>query len=183
VSEPDLLAAVGPVLDALPTLGVRHFIGASIASSAHGLARASIDADVVAELRAEHTNRFVAALSGGYYVSEERVRDAITRRTAFNVIHLDSMLKVDVFVSKDRPFDRRAMERAQTHPTERADDRSLPLASAEDTCSPNSNGIGAVERFLSASGRTSSESYRPAARRWNFPTSLRAPSNWALRIC
>jgi hypothetical protein len=132
VSEPDLLAALGPVLDALAALGVRHYVGGSVASSAHGLARASVDADVIAELRPEHASRLVATLSPAYYVSDERVRDAVARRASFNVIHLDSMLKVDVFVSKDRPFERRAMERAQLHRYE-AGGRSLPLASAEDT--------------------------------------------------
>jgi hypothetical protein len=94
---------------------------------------ASIAADVVAELGSEHAARLVAALSAGYYVPEERVRDALSRRTSFNVIHLDTMLKVDVFVSKGRPFDRRAMERAQPHAVGPAGGRALPLASAEDT--------------------------------------------------
>jgi hypothetical protein len=132
MTEPDLLAAVGPVLDALQALGARHYVGGSIASSAHGLARASIDADVVAELRPEHAGRLVAALSEGYYISAERVRDAIARRASFNAIHLDTMLKVDVFVSKDRPFDRRAMERAQPQSVGQAGGRTLPVASPED---------------------------------------------------
>jgi hypothetical protein len=132
VSEPDLLAALGPVLDALAALRVRHYVGGSIASSAHGLALASIDADVITELRPEHADRLVAALSDSYYISPERVRDAIARRASFNVIHLDSMLKVDVFISKDRPFDRLALQRARPHPAGRPGERSLPLASAED---------------------------------------------------
>ena len=130
---PDLLAAVGPVLDLLQEIGVRHYVGGSIASSAHGVARASIDADVVAELRPEHADRLSSALRGDYYVPEERVRDGIARKASFNVIHLETMLKVDVFVSKDRPFDRRAMERVRPSSPEAADERSLPLASAEDT--------------------------------------------------
>jgi hypothetical protein len=133
VIAPDLLAAVGPVLDLLQEIGVRHYVGGSIASSAHGVARASIDADVVAELRPEHADRLSSALRSDYYVPEARVRDGIARRASFNVIHLETMLKVDVFVSKDRPFDRRAMERARPSSLEAADERSLPLASAEDT--------------------------------------------------
>jgi hypothetical protein len=129
----DLIAAVRPVLDVLRDLGVSHYVGGSIASSAHGVARSSIDADVVAELRPEHAARLCAALQGAYYVPETRVRDGIARKTSFNVIHLESMLKVDVFVSKGRPFDRRAMERARASSPQTADERPLPLASAEDT--------------------------------------------------
>lgn len=112
MTTPELRAALDPVLRVLRDLGVRHYVGGSIASSAHGVARASIDVDVVAELAESHERAFVAALSDAYYVPEARVRDAILRRASFNVIHLETMLKVDVFVSKGRPFDRRAMERA-----------------------------------------------------------------------
>lgn len=132
MSENDLLAAVCPVLDALGALGVRSFVGGSIASSAHGVARASIDADVVAELRTGHAAPLAAALSDAYYVSAERVRDAIERRGSFNVIHLESMMKVDVFVSKGRPFDLRAMDRARPLASPGSGVRMLPVASAED---------------------------------------------------
>lgn len=131
MTAPDLLVALAPVLDALRRLGVRHYVGGSIASSAHGVPRASIDADVVAELGPAHAPRFVAALRESYYVSEERVRDAVARRASFNVIHLATMVKVDVFVSKNRPFDRRAFERVRPATAEGGGD--LPVSSAEDT--------------------------------------------------
>jgi hypothetical protein len=131
MTEPDLLLAVGPVLRVFRELGVRHYVGGSIASSAHGIARASVDADVIAELSAQHVARLVAALRDGYYVPDDRVRDAVERRSSFNVIHLETMLKVDVFVSRDRPFDKRAIDRARPTTTEGAE-IPLPLASAED---------------------------------------------------
>jgi hypothetical protein len=131
VTTPDLLLALGPVLEILRVLGVRHFVGGSIASSAHGVPRASIDADVVAELGPRHAAPFAAALRDAYYLSEERVRDAVSRRGSFNVIHLETMVKVDVFVSRDRPFDRRAFDRAR--PASPAVGSEIPVSSAEDT--------------------------------------------------
>jgi hypothetical protein len=130
--DPDLLAALRPVLEALGRLGVLHYVGGSIASSAHGVARASIDADVVADLRPAHVAPLVAALADAYYLSAERVRDAVLRRASFNTIHLETMLKVDVFVAKDRPFDRRALRRAQEAATAGDDAVRIPVASAED---------------------------------------------------
>jgi len=132
MSDPDLLAALVPVLEALGNLGVRHFVGGSIASSAHGVARASVDADVVAELGPAHVAPLIAALRETYYVPEERIRDAVARRASFNVIHLDTMLKVDVFVSRDRPFDRRAFERSLPASIEGTGGATLPVSSAED---------------------------------------------------
>jgi hypothetical protein len=132
MTDPDLLVALAPVLQVLKDLGVRHFVGGSIASSAHGVARASVDGDVVAELSRAHVDAFVDALRASYYVPEARVRDAVARRASFNVIHLDTMLKIDVFVSRDRPFDRRAFERSRPASIEGLGEMPLPVSSAED---------------------------------------------------
>jgi hypothetical protein len=131
VSDPDLLVALTPVLDAFRRLRVRHYVGGSIASSAHGVPRASIDADVVAELLPTHAAPLVAALHGAYYVPEQRIHDAVARRSSFNVIHLDTMVKVDVFVSRDRPFDQRALDRAR--PALLEGGGTFPVCSPEDT--------------------------------------------------
>ena len=131
MNEPDLLAALEPVLAMLRRLGVRHFVGGSIASSAHGVPRASIDADVVAELLPSHAHPVATSLRDSYYVPAARVVDAIDQRRSFNVIHLETMVKVDVFVSRDRPFDRRAFERVQSAPVEGGG--AIPVSSPEDT--------------------------------------------------
>jgi hypothetical protein len=133
MNAPDLLAALRPVLSVLGDLGVRHFVGGSIASSAHGVARASLDVDVVAELEAVHVPRFVAALQDAYYVDAARVRAAVEDRRFFNLIHLATMFKVDVFVSRNRPFDLSAFARAGTQaPGPGLESQSIPMAAAED---------------------------------------------------
>jgi len=132
VSDGPLLEALGPVLDVLEALGVRHYVGGSLASSAHGIPRASIDADILAELQPGDVARFVTALGDRYYIPDDRVSDAVDRRASFNLIHLASMLKIDVFVAKDRAFDRRALGRARPEPLESEAGRRVPLASAED---------------------------------------------------
>jgi len=129
----DLTEALTPVLEALDRLGIRHFVGGAVASSAPGIARASLDVDLVAELEPGHARPLVAALEGAYYVDEHRVRRAIEARRSFNLIHLATMFKIDVFVSKDRPFDAASFSRVRR---ERLGldprDPGIPLASAED---------------------------------------------------
>jgi len=129
----DLLAALTPVLDVLTRLGVRHFVGGSVASSAHGIARASLDVDVVAELEALHVGRLVAALQDAYFVDETRVHAAVEEKRSFNLIHLATMFKVDVFVSRGRPFDASSFARVRLERLGQAPaDAGIPLASAED---------------------------------------------------
>jgi len=133
VNGSDLLSALTPVLGVLAQLGVRHFVGGSVASSAHGIARASLDVDVVAELEPVHVSRFVAALQHAYFVDESRVRAAIAAKRSFNLIHLATMFKVDVFVSRGRSFDASAFARVRHERFgQQPEDPGIPLASAED---------------------------------------------------
>jgi hypothetical protein len=130
----DLVAALQPVADALAWLGVPYYIGGSIASSAHGIARASLDVDVVAALQPEHVEPLVSRLAPTYYVPVERLRDAVAARTSCNFIHLATMFKIDIFVSKGRPFDRQAAQRARSEPLDDSPAAPrFPVASAEDT--------------------------------------------------
>lgn len=132
--ESDLLAALRPVAEALQTLGVRYHLGGSLASSAHGVARASLDVDVVAELEPQHVDALAASLAGAYYAPVGHMRAAVDERRSFNLVHLATMFKVDVFISKGRPFDRQAADRARLQPLGDAPDAPrLPIASAEDT--------------------------------------------------
>jgi hypothetical protein len=132
VTDADLFSALRPVAAAFESLGVRYFVGGSVASSAHGLARASLDVDVVADLDPPHVSPLVRRLEDAYYVDEDRVRAAVEARRSFNVIHLETMFKVDVFVSKRRPYDQEALARAQVLEERTADVRTF-VASAEDT--------------------------------------------------
>ena len=98
-----ILAAITPVIEALEELGVPYHIGGSVASSIYGILRATIDADLIADLRLEHVRPLVIRLQTDYYIDEDMIWDAIKRRSSFNVIHLDTMLKVDVYIPKSRP--------------------------------------------------------------------------------
>jgi hypothetical protein len=134
VTGSDLLSALGPVVDVLEGLGVRYYVGGSVASSAHGVPRASLDADVVADLGFDHVRPFVERLRDAYYVDEGRVHAAVEARRSFNLIHLATMFKIDVFASKRRAFDHEAQARARPQALDdAAEARRFLVASPEDT--------------------------------------------------
>lgn len=54
---------------------------------------------MVAELAPSHTEALLAALAQTYDVPEQRVADAIRQPASFGVIHVATMVKVDVFVA------------------------------------------------------------------------------------
>ena len=112
-NTPDILVTITSLVEALEELGVPYHIGGSVASSLYGLPRLTIDVDIVADLRQGHVRPLIDQLETDYYIDEDMIRDAIKRRSSFNVIHLDTMLKVDVFIPKTRLFDQEELRRVQ----------------------------------------------------------------------
>jgi len=76
----DLLAALTPVVRTLDALAVTYYVGGSLASSAHGVARASLDVDLIAALEPVHIAPFVAALQGAYYLDSSRIEASVRER-------------------------------------------------------------------------------------------------------
>lgn len=130
----DALAALERIAAVLEELGVSYHVGGSLASSAHGVPRSTLDADLVAELRPLHVSPLVAALAAEYYVDDEAVRTAIRERSCFNAIHVATMVKVDVFVAGATAFDRAELDRArvETLAADATVRAAYPVKSPED---------------------------------------------------
>lgn len=88
----------------LEELGVPYVIGGSFASSVHGAPRTTNDVDVVCDIRPEHVDRLASALGREYYMSKDAAREAIRARGSFNLIHVETAVKVDVFVAGTDPL-------------------------------------------------------------------------------
>lgn len=116
----------------LENLGIPYLVGGSLASSLHGLARATQDVDIVADFQPQHVMPFVSALRERFYVDEPAVREAVKRRSTFNVIHLETMFKVDVFVAGDQRSTRRELERRQLYTLDVQPPEVITVASPED---------------------------------------------------
>lgn len=97
----------------LDALDIDYVVGGSVASALVGEPRATIDLDVAVTLRADQIASLLDVLADEYYVSEAAAHDAVASRSSFNVIHLDTMQKVDLFVLGDGLLDRLQMARRQ----------------------------------------------------------------------
>jgi len=121
------------VIDALEALRIPYFIGGSWASTVHGVWGAMWGADLIADLDLKHAEPLARALSGAFYVDVESIKVAIRQQSSFNVIHLETMFKVDVFVLKERPFDASQLARRSALVIATEPERTIYVASAEDT--------------------------------------------------
>ena len=120
------------VADILEDFGILYAIGGSLSSAVHGVMRATMDVDLVADLCQEHVEPLARALGDVFYADVGMMRDAVRRHGSFNVIHLETMFKVDVFVAKPRAFDRAQLARRQLYLLSEEPERRAYVTSAED---------------------------------------------------
>jgi hypothetical protein len=116
----------------LERLGVDYLVGGSLASSLHGIPRATLDVDIVADLRMAHVKPLVAALENEFFIDADMVTEAVRRRATFNVLHLATMFKVDVFVVGDDDLLAAELSRKQRVRVVDSPPSDLNLATAED---------------------------------------------------
>jgi hypothetical protein len=127
-----LALALAPVVELLEELEVVHYVSGSVASMTHGEKRDTSDVDIVANLRLEHVEALESKLSGAFYVDGVAIRKAIRRRESFNILHLETFFKVDIFPLKQRPYDLQAARRVQKEPVDTDPPVEAYLAQPED---------------------------------------------------
>ncbi|HWP97599.1 MAG TPA: hypothetical protein VN426_12205 [Syntrophomonadaceae bacterium] len=92
------------VIKVLEECDINYFIGGSLGSSLYGIPRATLDADLVSQLDRSKVEQLVEKLKDEFYIDADMIYDAIQHESCFNVIHLSTMFKVDIFVLKNDPY-------------------------------------------------------------------------------
>jgi hypothetical protein len=108
---PEPITVTLRVANVLQSLGIPYFIGGSMATAVHGMARATLDADIIADMKPHQVERFTQALGGDFFADSEAIGEAVRVQGTFNVIHLATMFKVDIFVRGAQPFDQAQFRR------------------------------------------------------------------------
>ena len=111
MTTPDIIVALTPVIEAFNKLSIQYFIGGSVASSIYGMARATMDVDIVADIKEYHIPRLKQLLDEAYYIDEQMIKEAIRTSSSFNLIHFQTAFKIDIFIYKDEPHQRLALDR------------------------------------------------------------------------
>lgn len=130
LSEPILVTL--KVIAAFDRLGIPYLIGGSLASAVHGIVRATMDADLVADINSQQVSPLVESLESEFYIDADMILDAIQHNSSFNLIHLETMFKVDVFLLKQRAFDLNQMQRRISQSVGDAPEERAFFSTAED---------------------------------------------------
>jgi hypothetical protein len=111
MKEPDIIEIALGVVRIFEALGIEYYIGGSLASSAFGIARSTMDIDIAADIRQGQASVLEERLQTHFYVDREMIERAIREKSSFNIVHLETMFKIDIFVVSDEPYDKQAMAR------------------------------------------------------------------------
>lgn len=91
--------------------GIAYMLTGSMAMNYYAHPRMTRDIDIVVALTPAETDRVVALFEADYYVSREAVRNSIAQESIFNLIHNESVIKVDCIIRKNTPYRQTEFER------------------------------------------------------------------------
>jgi len=109
--------------------GFAFMLTGSMAMNYYAQPRMTRDIDIVVALTPGDTDAVVLLFTPDYYVSREAVSSSITHESLFNLIHNESVIKVDCIVRKSSPYRMIEFKRRQRITIE---DFSTWIASKED---------------------------------------------------
>ncbi len=129
--EDEIDALLRAIVERLDASGIPHMVVGSFASTFHGEPRTTRDLDLVIDPSPAQLDQLLGSLDAEhYYVDHDVARDALRRRSMFNVIEISTAWKLDLVIRKARPFSIEEMRRRQVVTMLGA---PVATATAEDT--------------------------------------------------
>lgn len=125
----DELDIIRDVAERLGRADLAYMLTGSLAMSFYAEPRMTRDIDLVVEMEGADAERVYALFEGDYYVSLEAIREAAAHASMFNIIHNESLIKVDLIVRKDEPYRRTEFARRRAV---RVGDLEVFIVSKED---------------------------------------------------
>src|SRR5436305_11763054 len=92
---------------------IPYMLTGSMAMNYYAQPRMTRDIDVVIAIGPEDVGRVAALFRPDYYVSEKNIRESLVRESIFNLIHQESVIKVDCIIRKRIEYRRVELERRQ----------------------------------------------------------------------
>jgi hypothetical protein len=131
--DPRLVSVIRPVVSTFERLEIPYYLGGSVAAIIYGLPRSTLDADLSASFVLAHVPKLVAAWEEDFYVSGPMIREAIQRHSCFNLIHLKSAFKFNIFCAHAQAFQQSVLARRRRDSLVSGEDElSIDVASLED---------------------------------------------------
>lgn len=92
------------VAHCLDDADIPYMLSGSLAMNYYAKPRMTRDVDLVLEVMVADLPRLGEKLGSGYYFDEDAAKSAIEHQTMFNIIHLQSLVKIDCIIRKAHPY-------------------------------------------------------------------------------
>lgn len=125
-SEIDIIRDIAGKFERLET---PYMLTGSIAMNYYATPRMTRDIDVVVLIGKEDIQGLMSVFGTDYYISKAALKEAIQSESLFNLIHIESVIKVDCIVRKSTEYRKIEFERRQKIALE---DFSTYIVSKED---------------------------------------------------
>lgn len=99
------------VCERLNKANILYMLSGSVAMNYYAEPRMTRDIDIVIVLNKANVEKFTSIFAPNFYVDEEMVRTEISRSGMFNILHNESIIKVDFILKKDGEFNCAEFER------------------------------------------------------------------------
>lgn len=104
----DQEAVLKDVTDRFEKLEIPYMLSGSMAMVCYAMMRMTNDIDIVIEAKKEDAEKIIKEFESDYYIPQDRIRDAISRKFMFNLLHASEIVKVDCVLRKDDEFQKLA---------------------------------------------------------------------------
>ena len=98
------LAVLKLVSERLRSAGIPYMITGSIASNFYAVPRMTRDVDLVIEMKRSDVDRLMGLFKDDFYIDRDSVMQAVDQQGMFNILHNESVIKIDFIVRKDTPY-------------------------------------------------------------------------------
>ena len=129
----EILDVLQRVISKLEELRIPYMVSGSAASSFHAFVRTTQDGDLVVDLPLDQIEKFAAAFATEFYLDRASIRRSLQIGGSFNLIHLESSLKIDFFPLRKRSFSQQEFSRRQPRLLLKESSAPAYVATAEDT--------------------------------------------------
>src|SRR5437762_10329652 len=111
VDRNEMLDTLTDVVVRLGELGIDYMVTGSVAMSNYATARTTLDIDVIIEIGPSDVERFEKKFMNDYYVDAASIRRAREFQSMFNVLNLNTGIKVDFILKKPSEFETAKFDR------------------------------------------------------------------------
>lgn len=105
------LAALQDLCTRLDSTGIAYMLTGSLAMSFYARPRMTRDVDLVVALASGGVERLTDSLGADYHADAEAIRAALDSARPWNIIHLPTLVKIDLIPRKDTEYRQTEFER------------------------------------------------------------------------